>query len=78
MIIEIRKPELESLICDRMENGEFQNDEDFVVAAFALVILAEFRAQTPRFYSNDGIYRWIERLRPVEDFDADRVLLQAT
>ena len=33
MIIEIRKPELESLICDRMENGEFQNDEDILILA---------------------------------------------
>ena len=33
MIIEIHKPELENLIRERMESGEFQNVEDVLIQA---------------------------------------------
>jgi hypothetical protein len=48
MIIEIHKPELESLIRERMATGEFQNVEDVLMEAFKRSPAGEEATKPPR------------------------------
>ncbi len=48
MIIEIHRPELESLIRERMESGGFQDVEDVLMQALKSSATGEQPAATPR------------------------------
>ncbi len=54
----------------------WQLHDDGIVCSFRVVVLGDFRAQTPHLHPHQRIQMWVEVSRPAEDLCSDLIFLQ--
>jgi hypothetical protein len=64
MTIEIHKPELEALIRQRMESGEFQNVDDLLLQALSSHSWNAETRLSPAESRRQSLFKWMDKAGP--------------